>query len=215
MAAMSSSAHDATPAGGRPTVVVISDSLTNDEPDNWLAAVARVRPRLTVIGEAHGGWSTNSYFKAKFDGVAWARLPDHADVAIILLGSNNLFEDGGGSDAAVADAVEGVQKIEAFLRRRYPNMSVILTAPPTCVPERAPAPAGDRYVAAHSPRFIEKLGNEYRALAARRGWGFVDLFPVLVAPDDYHDLSHPNAQGNQKIAEAMLPAIDARMPQQI
>jgi hypothetical protein len=123
-------------AATKPVVVAVSDSLTNEEPTNWLAMLGVMRPDIRVVAEAHGGWTTKSYFKAKFDGVAWASLPERADVAIILIGSNNLFEDRGGSDASVQEAVDGVQKIEAYLRAKYPDVRIILVAPPTCVPER-------------------------------------------------------------------------------
>ena len=196
----------------RPVVLAVSDSLTNDEPTNWLSLLGRMRPDVRTVAEAHGGWTTKSYFKAKFDGVAWASLPDGADVAVILIGSNNLFEDGGGSEASVAEAVDGVERIEAQLRAKYPDVRVLLAAPPTCVPRRETDPAADRRVADHSPQFLARLSEAYRRLAARRKWAFVDLFPLLEAPADFTDAAHPTDAGNRKIAAAIGPTLDALLP---
>jgi lysophospholipase L1-like esterase len=202
---------DAT-ALARPVVVAVSDSLTNEEPTNWLAMLGVMRPDIRVVAEAHGGWTTKSYFKAKFDGVAWASLPERADVAIILLGSNNLFEDRGGSDASVQEAVDGVQKIEAYLRAKYPHVRVILAAPPTCVPERWTDRTGDRRIDEHSPKYLGKLSDAYRQLAARRGWEFVDLYPLLESPGDFVDAAHATEQANRKIAAAIGQAVNTLLP---
>ena len=61
-------------------------------------------------------------------------------------------------------------------------------------------------------KVIKRLGDAYRALADERGWAFVDLFPVLKAPDDFVDAAHATDAGNRKIAEAMRRAIDALVP---
>ena len=193
---------------GQPIVVAVSDSLTNNGPTNWLAVLGDMRPDIHTVAEAHGGWTTKSYFKAKFDGMAWAALPERADVAIILMGSNNLFEDRGGSNASVQEAVDGVQKIEAHLRGKYPHVKIILAAPPTCVPQRWTDRTSDRRIDDHSPKCLGRLSEEYRRLAGRRGWGFVDLYRLLEAPDDFSDAAHPAAQANREIAAAMVNAVN-------
>jgi hypothetical protein len=58
-------------------------------------------------------------------------------------------------------------------------------------------------VAPHSPEVLGKLSEAYRRLAGRRGWTFVDLYPVLEAPGDFADVAHPTAAANRKIAEAV------------
>jgi lysophospholipase L1-like esterase len=200
------------PSDRRPVVLAVSDSLTNDQATNWLAVLGGMRRDIRTVAEAHGGWTTKSYFKKKFDGVAWAALPERADVAIILIGSNNLFEDRGGSDASVKEAVDGVEKIEAHLRARYPRVQVVLAAPPTCVPERWTDRTSDRRIDVHSPKYLGKLSEAYRRLAGRRGWEFVDLFPLLEGPADFVDAAHPTAEANRRIAAEIRQAVDKLLP---
>ena len=185
-------------------VVAVSDSLTNEDPCNWLAMVGRQVPGIEVVSEAHGGWTTTSYFKEKFNGIAFAKIPRDADLFIILLGSNNLFEAQGGTDAAVAEATEGVRRISEHLLRLSPGASILLVAPPTVALKNnvLPDPKPERRVDNHTPRYLAELSRSYRAFAARRNWRFVDLLPLL-DEGDYMDTAHPNDNGNRKIASAI------------
>ncbi len=192
-------------------IIVVSDSLTNDDATNWLALAAKKRPGITWVGEAHGGWSTRSYFKEKFDGVAFARVPADADTLIVLIGSNNLFEAGGGSDEAVAEATAGVEKIVEHVRKLSPTLrTVLLVAPPTVALKNRVGedPKAGRRVDDESPKYLEKLGRSYEALAKSKGWLFADLFPVL-DENDFLDVSHPTPGGNEKVAATILSALDA------
>jgi lysophospholipase L1-like esterase len=189
-------------------VCAVSDSLTNEGPDNWLGMVAAADERIIPVAEAHGGWTTRSYFKSKFDGVAFAKAPSDADVFIILLGSNNLFEAEGGSDAAVAEAVEGVRKVAEHVLKISPRAGIVLAAPPTvCLRNNHnPTPKPTRRIDDSSPAYLAKLSTAYRDLAAREGWKFVDLYPLL-SDSDFLDAAHPNERGNRKIAEAIGKAL--------
>jgi len=193
-------------------VLVIGDSLTYDAPDNWVNVLAARHPSVEPYIEAHGGWTTKSFFKAKFDGLAFANVPDAFDVLVILLGSNNLFEARGGSDAAVAEAVDGVRAIAAHVMRRSPDAGVVLVAPPTVAlgNYQPPPPEDDRRMTEQSPAWLQKLGDAYRGLAADKGWGFVDLFPVL-GDDDFFDAAHPTAAGQTKMADRIEPALLDRL----
>ena len=185
----------------RPRVLVVSDSLTNEEAGNWFMRWSRMGEGFEPFVEAHGGWSTHSYFREKFDGVAFANVPERFDVLVILIGSNNLFEAGGGSDEAVEEAAAGVERIAAHVLQDREGVEVVLIAPPTVVPARGgDAPDAARRLDATSPGYLRKLGERYRALATRRGWRFVDLFPVL-DENDFSDAAHPHDEGNRKVAE--------------
>jgi len=185
-------------------IVAVSDSLTNDDPGNWLALMSAQVPGIEAVAEAHGGWTTTSYFKAKFDGVAFAKVPRDADLFIVLLGSNNLFEAQGGDDAAVAEATAGVDRIAKHVLRLSPGAAILLAAPPTVAMKKniLPEPKPDRRIDAQSPRFLGEISKSYRALAGMRGWLFVDLFPLL-GEDDFADAAHPNDWGNRKMADAI------------
>lgn len=188
-------------------IVAVSDSLTNDEPTNWLALLGK-KLNVAVVAEAHGGWSTRSYFKDKFRGEAFARVPADADLAIILLGSNNLFLDEGGSDATVAEAVAGVQQVAAHVRTLAPKARIMLVAPPTVALKnnKLPTPKPKRRIDTHTPGELAKLSRAYRALAQQKGWLFADLYPVLTDAD-YIDAAHPNAAGNARIAEVIAATL--------
>ena len=189
-------------------IVAVSDSLTNDRPDNWLALMAAGRPGVTVVANAHGGWTTKSFFKEKFKDVAFARVPRDADLFILLVGSNNLFEAQGGSDAAVEEAVEGIERLAAHLLGLSPGAEILLVAPPTVALKNnvLADPKPERRIDDHTPEYLGRLSRAYRDLAARRRWRFVDLCPVL-SDEDFADAAHPNARGNRKMAEAIGAAL--------
>jgi len=186
----------------------VSDSLTNDRNDNWLAMLAAADGPIVPLAEAHGGWTTRSYFKDKFAGVAFANVPPDADVLVVLLGSNNLWEAGGGSDQAVAEALDGVERVADLALSIAPAAQVVLAAPPSVALRKnvLGEPKPQRRIDAHSPLYLRKLSDAYRALARRRGWRFVDLFPLLDEVD-FVDACHPNERGNRKIAAAMAAAL--------
>jgi lysophospholipase L1-like esterase len=192
----------------RGKIVAVSDSLTNDQPENWLALVAARSPALKAVANAHGGWTTKSFFKEKFKDVAFARVPPDAAMFILLLGSNNLFEAQGGSDEAVAEAVAGIERLAAHLLGIAPRAEIVLAAPPTVALSKnvLPDPKPERRMDTHTPQYLRRLSRAYRALAARRGWRFVDLLPVLTE-EDFADAAHPNAAGNRKMADAVWAAL--------
>ena len=192
--------HTSHPSGNRfrGTVCAISDSLTNDDPGNWLGLLAAGAPGLRVVAEAHGGWTTRSYFKTKkFGRLLFARVPADTDLFILLLGSNNLFEAEGGSDAAVEEACRGIVRVAKRALRLSPGAEVMLAAPPTVAlknVERYDGPKPKRRIDSQSPFYLEKLSRSYRKLAMKQGWYFVDLFPVL-NDRDFVDGAHPGPGG--------------------
>ncbi len=188
-------------------ITTVSDSLTNDEPTNYLSLLGRALG-VAVAPEAHGGWTTTSYFRERLQAEAFARLALDADLCLLLIGSNNLFEDAGGSEDSVRGAVLGVQRIADYVQTRIPGVRFLLVAPPNVcmknvVRTDTPEP---RRIDAHTPVMLGKLSAAYRELAAERGWLFADLFPVL-DDDDFLDAAHPTPEGNRKMAEALLAVL--------
>lgn len=185
-------------------IVAVSDSLTNERPDNWLAMVQARSPRIRTISNAHGGWTTKSFFKHKFRDIAFRNIPPDASVVILLLGSNNLFEAGGGSDAALAEAVEGVYRLFERIRGLAPGARFLLAAPPTVVVSREAqrTPKAPRRIDKQSPLYLERLSRAYERLARCLGMAYVNLYPLL-GEEDFADAAHPNEAGNRKIADAM------------
>jgi len=195
-------------AGEKMKITVISDSLTNDEPENWLSLLPDMAPGITVAANAHGGWTTHSFFKEKFRDAAFTRVEPDTDVFILLVGSNNIFEDFGGSDEAVRLAVAGVERIAGRALALAPRAGVLLAAPPNValanVQFQMTTPP--RRILPETPFFLAELGAEYQRLAGRRGWMFVNLFPLL-EDVDFADAAHPNPAGNRKIAAAVLKTL--------
>ena len=191
-------------------IVAVSDSLSNDEPTNYLALLGS-RFNVAVVANAHGGWTTRSYFKDKFKEIAFARIPADADLFILLIGSNDLFEDRGGSEASIAQAVQGVQKLAAHVLTSSPSARILLVAPPIVVLKNQPAPDpnAERRIDTHTPGMLARLAVAYRQLASEKHWYFADLQPVLTE-DDYLDAAHPNPAGNRKIADALAAALIAQ-----
>ncbi len=191
-------------------ITTVSDSLTNGEPTNYLGLLGRALG-AAVAPEAHGGWTTSSYFREHLREEAFARLALDADLCILLIGSNDLFEDCGGSDASVRGAVLGVQRIAGYVCERIPGIRFLLVAPPTvCLEKVVPAdPPQARRIDAHTPDMLRKLSEAYRELAAGKGWLFANLFPVL-GDGDFLDAAHPTATGNQKMADVIAATLRAQ-----
>jgi lysophospholipase L1-like esterase len=189
-------------------IVAVSDSLTNDRPDNWLALLGTKLPKAMMVANAYGGWTTETFFKERFKDVAFAKIPRDAGLFIILLGSNNLFEDAGGSDASVNEATNGVQRLAKHLLSLSPGARIMLVAPPTVALKNnhLPDPKPARRIDAQTPEYLSKLSKSYRTLAARQGWFFADLFPVL-DQRDFVDAAHPGKAGNRKIADTIWRAL--------
>jgi lysophospholipase L1-like esterase len=189
-------------------IVAVSDSLTNEEPDNYLALLG-ARLQVSVVANAFGGWTTTSFFRDRFKDIAFAKIPHDADLFLLLLGSNNQFEAAGGTEASIADAVAGVQKLAAHLLTFSPTAQFLLVAPPTVILEKnvLPTPLPVRRIDRQSPAILAQLSQAYRALAQARQWLFVDLYPVLGA-DDFMDACHPNPAGNRKIVEVIAPVLE-------
>lgn len=202
---VATSQHKATPVYAK--ITTVSDSLTNSSPTNWVALVGKELGAKTQP-EAHGGWSTSSYFRERLQHEAWANLPTDADLCIILIGSNDLFEDGGGSEKSIEAAVAGVQKLAAYVETKSPGVRFMLAAPPiVCLKNvKVENPLPQRRIDQHTPAVLAQLSQAYRELAAQKGWLFVDLQPVL-NENDFVDAAHPNDEGNQKIASAVVRAI--------
>jgi|GEM_PF-2011308 len=188
-------------------ITTVSDSLTNSDPHNWIALVGK-ELGVATQPEAHGGWTTTSYFRERLQHEAWANLPADADLCIILIGSNDLFEDAGGSEKSVQAAVAGVQKLAAHVETKSPGVRFMLAAPPiVCLKNvKVENSLPQRRIDQYTPAMLARLSQAYRELAARKGWLFVDLQPVL-SEDDFVDSAHPNNEGNRKIAAAVVRAI--------
>lgn len=202
--------HQAPNPTLRGKIVAVSDSLTGERPENWLALLGARFPGCTMVSNSYGGWTTRSFFKDKFKDVAFAKIPSDAMMFILLLGSNNLFEAQGGNDEAVREATEGIERLAAHLLRMSPGAEIVLAAPPGVAlrHNKLPDPKPERRIDDHTPGFLAKLSRSYRELAARRGWRFVDLFAVL-REEDFADAAHPNREGNRKMAEAFWRVLSA------
>lgn len=190
-------------------IVVIGDSLTNDSRENWTSVLQASMPGLQVIANGHGGWTTMSYFKPKFRRTAFDRVEYDADLFIIQIGSNNLFEDFGGSDYAIEEACEGVCAIADHICDRAPKAHFMLVAPPDVALNNLPPPSAStpyRAVNEGTRNYLKELGKAYQKLARRKGWLYANWFASL-KPEDLPDGTHPNAEGNRKLAAVIAAAL--------
>ena len=213
-AARDAVAHDlaASPALHTPalrdgmTILAVGDSITDDL-QSWAEVLRRaldlVRPGagIEVVNAGLSGDTTAAAISRS------ARLP-HADLALVLLGTNDARRHGGG-DVLLSDAqtARGVRALDRLLRRRCGEVRWI-----------TPPPVVDRRVAEHAPFGIAQLG--WRRADLRRkarvvagAAGAIDLWEAfgdppcetLLCPDGVH----PSLRGQRVIAERILADLAA------
>ena len=190
----------------RALIIVFGDSITQggalpmEQRDNaWIRQVeAASGGRLQLINEGKGGRSTDSLeeFAAML-----RRQATPAGLAIAL-GTNDSRDVSG---QCVPRAVSNLRAMIAAARNAYGDKLPILLIGPPNINKNALGPT--RPIADQREANLRELGSAYEKLAQETGCQFVNLFGVVPIEALTKDGVHPDANGNQAIADKLRPAL--------
>lgn len=204
-------AAHAVAADARRKVLFLGDSLgfgefaREVEPDRRFTHLLSIEdPSVAIADLGRHGWATSTYLKRQDEAVA--SIPRDAAVIFIQLGANDLRLHGH-SDETVRQAVVRMDKLADAVGRQAKDARLVILSPITMFPEELPDRLRNEGFGPESPEYLKQLGEAYAALARRRGWGFVDLYPVVASQANTLDGAHPNAVGHARIAGAIWPTL--------
>jgi len=186
------------------TVVVYGDSITlgnalpaGERARVWVRRVGQLSDgRLSMRNEGKGGRRTHSL--DEFD--AMLKRQPRADVLVLALGTNDSYDASG---PMVSRATANLRAMIERARRAWGSgLAVVIVGPPQLRVDRRPPRAATE---AHNGR-LQALGAAFAELARQTGSRFVSLYGV--PPEaSLADGVHPDASGNEAIAQAMLPVL--------
>ncbi len=187
-------------------VIVFGDSITagsmlpnEDKPKLWVHLVeAQSGGQLQMINEGKGGRPTNSV--KEFQDM----LPKHphADLLVLALGTNDSRDI---SDQCVPKAVANLRAMIGLARGTYGKDLAVLIVGPTNIRKDALGPT--KPIADQRDAKLRELGAAYVELAKEVQGEFFSLYGVVPEASLAKDGVHPDAAGNEAIAQAMLPKL--------
>lgn len=188
------------------TVVVFGDSITEggalpkeQREKVWLRLVeAGGKGALKMVNEGKGGRPTQSV--SEFE----TMLTKHprVDVLAIALGTNDSRDI---TAECVPKAVGNVRKMIERARATYgASLPVLLIGPPNI---NKAALVASKPIANEREAKLRELGDCFAKLAAEIGGEYVTLFGVVPEASMVKDGVHPDADGNEAIARAILPKL--------
>jgi lysophospholipase L1-like esterase len=219
-------APDTAPHDGT-RVLIIGDSITGN-PGCWRAhvwtALTDAGRTINMVGTRNldecGGvtnaagetWDPDNagisgittagmYVRIGRDGLLQRTEPD---VVVAMLGTNDLL---GGLDAERILAQYAL--LVDLIHREAPGAPIVIAAPPPIAEDRCPGcQAHVDAISAELPTWAETVSTDDAPV-------FVAVHVAGFDPaEDMHDGIHPNADGEVKIAAALLPAVEAALDAQ-
>ncbi|HSH93944.1 MAG TPA: SGNH/GDSL hydrolase family protein [Roseimicrobium sp.] len=184
-------------------VVIFGDSITEggalplkDRPLSWVNRVAgKTAGKWTVVNEGKGGRPTNSV--KEFE--AMLKRNPKAHTLIIALGTNDSRDI---TDQCVPKAVANLRAMVALAREAWgKELTVWIVGPPNI---RKDALGPTKPIANERDAKLRELGTGFESLAKELGCNFMTLYGVVPESSLTKDGVHPDAAGNEPIAEAVL-----------
>ncbi|MBU1345401.1 MAG: capsular biosynthesis protein [Alphaproteobacteria bacterium] len=186
---------------GRPTVVLMGDSITDFWPQEALSRSRGVR----LINRGVAG-QNSSVMLLRFQADVIELAPS---AVVILAGSNDLRAYVGDPDAITVGAVERLARNLSAMADMAAGRGIsiaLATLPPV---------SGDLVSVARSPAAIRTANARITRIAVDRGYPLVDYHAALAGPDGLmpvdrsDDGIHPNACGYARMTPALFDAIEA------
>lgn len=180
------------------TIVCFGDSITHGAKVNghsWVYLLTKEHEGIDFVNEGRNGRKTAD----REELLPVLRKYKNADMFLIFLGVNDLKD---GNDSMVANCIENMKWMIGRIRETNPRMRIVILSPcEVNVRKMSPLNLKKKYNA-NTERALVTLEKGYRGLAREESVGFISLLKV-VSPANYADGLHPNAAGQQEIANAV------------
>ena len=186
-------------------VLCFGDSITagsalpkEEKPLVWPLLVEKYSEgKLSLINEGKGGRSTNSV--REFEAV----LEKHPDfnVLLIALGTNDSRDI---TEKCVPSAVENIKRMIDLARKGKANLPVFVVGPPN-INKNALGPT--KPIANQREQKLKELNEGFDKLAKENACNFVSLFGIVPGDCLQRDGVHPDAKGNEAIAEVIAATL--------
>jgi len=189
------------------TVLCYGDSITEgnmlppaDREAVWPTRVDRMsNGKINTLNEGSGGRPSASI--GEFQAVLKKYAERQIDVLLLALGMNDSRDVSG---QCVPKAVENLRHMIVLARGNRPALRVLLVGPSN-IRKDALGPSKD--IADQREQNLRDLNTAYEKLAQETGSSFISLFGVVPPAALATDGVHPDAAGNDPIAQTILSAL--------
>jgi acyl-CoA thioesterase-1 len=153
--------------------------------------------KLRLINEGKGGRTFNSV--GEFRDVL--KKHEAFDVLLIALGTNDSRDI---TDKCVPNAVSNIKQMIDMALKDKPKLRLLLVGPPN-INKNALGPT--KPIANEREQKLKDLNESFKKLAQDTGCEFVSIFGVVPETSLLRDGVHPDAKGNEPIAETIYKAL--------
>ena len=180
------------------TIVCFGDSITHGAKVNghsWVYLLSKEHEGIDFVNEGRNGRKTAD----REELLPVLRKYKNAGMFLIFLGVNDLKD---GNDSMVANCIKNMKWMIDRIRETNPRIRIVILSPCEInVKKMSPLNLKKKYNL-NTERALVTLEKGYRGLAREESVGFISLLKA-VSPSNYADGLHPNAAGQQEIANAV------------
>ena len=180
------------------TIVCFGDSITHGAKVNghsWVYLLSKEHEGIDFVDEGRNGRKTAD----REELLPVLRKYKNAGMFLIFLGVNDLKD---GNDSMVANCIKNMKWMIDRIRETNPRIRIVILSPCEInVKKMSPLNLKKKYNL-NTERALVTLEKGYRGLAREESVGFISLLKA-VSPSNYADGLHPNAAGQQEIANAV------------
>ncbi len=203
------------------TIVALGDSLTEGDgdqpgegggyPARLQRSINNVRPGSQVINLGKSGWNSQQMIDEQLP----AALQANPHIALVWIGSNNLWYNNGPGDGETLDLTNYTNDIDTTLRSLTGAGARVFIAllDDQSLRPYSTSPDGGNFSPdqlAHMTRLARAFNDIIRAKAADYGATTVDFYSTTIFTDPatlYEDGIHPNPSGYDLIAQIWFKAM--------
>jgi len=176
-------------------IVCFGDSITHAGGYGWVEMIAGEHPEATMVNAGRSGRKTSDI--DELPGPLAAN--SDADWILFFLGVNDLRD---GTPEMVAQCVSNMDWMIHQAEKLCPSARIVLMAPTGLSLGRINEINRDKKYNRKTQDSLVLIEQEYRALADKRGIGFVSLLNE-VSPENFYDGLHPDRNGQREISRSV------------
>ncbi len=183
----------------------LGDSITEaanvDADDRYTSLIAFEHSEYDFIIQGRSGWSSGSYLRNWNQRVV-PKLPEHAGVVVVQLGTNDLRENGL-NGAGIQQFARDMTSLLRKLRSRYPGAKLLVLAPSNFVVSEMTNPIRGAGFGDDVNVWLERAGLRLRGIAEEFDAEYISLFGALHEGQTV-DGAHPTPAGHRSLADRVL-----------